>query len=411
VDLLTRADTAELIATGDKIRRHRHDANVYHVHSLNLNPTNLCENRCGLCAFWREPGSNDAYILSLRQAEDRLETAKGWGLTDVHIVGGLNRELDLNYYLELLRITSSCFGGTSPDSRGKSSGFRSRRQNGGRGTGALKAAGLMPCRAEGRIFPRVRDNVEKISADQWLHAQTAHCLGILTAPPCFRHVETRRDRGPSVPTPESADQTGGFRLSAPSLSMRKAHRSVWHGLGGHASSGSYLPHLLDNFISGLAFLTASCCRPCFSGPRHRWHEHRRDRCSPGFNDCPFPTPRDGNLHPRAGFNRHSPAASMTTSTGSHRPCPRPPQGPSALQRPRTDSSTPKGNLASRCLCRFTNWDGRSPASRAVSVISNPFIIDRNISLRTFAPSAASFVRTGVTQGDASRCRLKRSCCV
>jgi 2-iminoacetate synthase ThiH len=25
LDLLTRADTAELIATGDKIRRHRHD--------------------------------------------------------------------------------------------------------------------------------------------------------------------------------------------------------------------------------------------------------------------------------------------------------------------------------------------------------------------------------------------------
>ena len=49
------ADTAELMAWADTRRQTLHGPRVTYTHSLNLNPTNICRNRCGLCAFWREP--------------------------------------------------------------------------------------------------------------------------------------------------------------------------------------------------------------------------------------------------------------------------------------------------------------------------------------------------------------------
>jgi aminodeoxyfutalosine synthase len=225
LDLLTKADTTALMAQADKIRRQRHGANVYHVHSLNLNPTNLCENRCGLCAFWRESGSNEAYTLSLLQIEEKLDRAREWGLTDVHIVGGLNRELDLDYYLELLRITKRMLPAIAiqaltavevqwlSDRAGKSITET---------LGALKAAGLDALPGGGaEIFSaRVREDIcpRKTPADQWLHVhQTAHGLGIPSnATMLFGHVETPEEIVDHLCRLRGLqDQTGGFQAFCP----------------------------------------------------------------------------------------------------------------------------------------------------------------------------------------------------
>ncbi|MEN6426842.1 MAG: cyclic dehypoxanthinyl futalosine synthase, partial [Phycisphaerales bacterium] len=198
---------------------------VYHVHSLNLNPTNMCENRCGLCAFWREPGSNDAYTLSLGQIEDRLQKARGWGLTDVHIVGGLNTELHLDYYLQMLRTTKRILPQTAvqaltavevqwlSDRAGKSVDET---------LAALKAAGLDALPGGGaEIFSaRVRESIcpKKISAEQWLDVhRTAHGLGIPSnATMLFGHVETPEEIVDHLCKLRNLqDQTGGFLAFCP----------------------------------------------------------------------------------------------------------------------------------------------------------------------------------------------------
>ena len=245
LDLLTKADTAELMARADKIRRQRHGANVYHVHSLNLNPTNVCESRCGLCAFWRESGSDEAYTLSLQQVEERLERARGWGLTDVHIVGGLNREIDLNYYCELLRITKRVLPTTTAqaltavevqwlsDRAGKSIAET---------LAVLKSAGLDALPGGGaEIFSaRVRENIcpKKISADGWLHVhQTAHDLGIpSSATMLFGHVETPEETIDHLCRLRSVqDQTSGFQAFCPlPFHARGTQIGVTRGPGGHA---------------------------------------------------------------------------------------------------------------------------------------------------------------------------------
>jgi len=117
--------------------------------------------------------------LSLQQAEERLKSARGWGLTDVHIVGGLNRELDLNYYLELRRTTKRVLPTTAvqaltaveaqwlSDHDGKSVAEV---------LAMLKAAGLDALPGGGaEIFSsRVRENIcpKKINAEEavWLHS-------------------------------------------------------------------------------------------------------------------------------------------------------------------------------------------------------------------------------------------------
>src|SRR5208283_2098928 len=104
VDLLKNAGTAELMLAADALRRRRHGNRAYFTHSLNLNPTNVCENRCELCAFWREADAPDAYVMSLPQARERLLEARQWELTDLHIVGGVNSKLDLQYYEALIRM-------------------------------------------------------------------------------------------------------------------------------------------------------------------------------------------------------------------------------------------------------------------------------------------------------------------
>ena len=70
--LLRQAGTAALMARADRLRRQRHGARTFFVHSLNLNPTNVCENRCDLCAFWREAGAADAFLVTLEQARQRM---------------------------------------------------------------------------------------------------------------------------------------------------------------------------------------------------------------------------------------------------------------------------------------------------------------------------------------------------
>ena len=104
LDLLLHAQLAELMNEADKIRCRMHGRTVHCVHSLNLNPTNICENHCDLCAFWRDRDMEDAYVLSIDEAKKQMESGKSWGLTDLHVVGGLTKNLNLDYYIEFFSM-------------------------------------------------------------------------------------------------------------------------------------------------------------------------------------------------------------------------------------------------------------------------------------------------------------------
>jgi len=258
--LLKEADTAALMMRADRVRRRVHDRNVYYVHSLNLNPTNVCENQCGLCAFWRENQAQGAYVLTIPQVRERLEHARSWQLTDVHVVGGLNPQLDLNYYVDLFRTVRGVLpGATLQALTAVEIHWLSTRS--GRPVAdvltALKAAGLDAVPGGGaEIFARrVRDRIcpKKISAEQWLDVhRTAHSLGIPSnATMLFGHVETAEEIVDHLRRlRDLQDQTGGFLAFCP-LPFHTAGTKigVTRGPGGHAIARivALARIFLDNF--------------------------------------------------------------------------------------------------------------------------------------------------------------------
>jgi dehypoxanthine futalosine cyclase len=200
--LLRGADTAELMGRADALRCARHGCTTYFTHSMNLNPTNICENQCELCAFWREAGSQEAYFVTLDEARRRLEEARGLGLTDLHIVGGIQPQIDLAYCEALFKMAREILpsvlrqGLTAVEihylAQKAGVDIRTVLQR-------LQAAGLQTLPGGGaEIFAadtRKRICSHKISAAQWLavHEQ-AHGLGIPSnATMLFGHVESDED--------------------------------------------------------------------------------------------------------------------------------------------------------------------------------------------------------------------------
>ena len=223
--LLTVTPLPELMQRADRLRRALHGGRTYFVHSLNINPTNCCENKCDLCAFWREDGAADAYILSLDAVDHRLRAAADSGLTDLHVVGGLSPQIGIDYYEQLFRTAKSilpdvCIQGLTAveihylaERAGQSVRDVLRR---------LKTAGLDALPGGGaEIFnPTVRRILcpDKISARTWLdiHA-VAHELGMCTnATMLFGHIEAPEDIIDHMYQLRCLqDKTGGFAAFIP----------------------------------------------------------------------------------------------------------------------------------------------------------------------------------------------------
>jgi cyclic dehypoxanthinyl futalosine synthase len=202
LDLLRHAPLTELMAAAHEARCSASGNDVHFVHSLNLNPTNICENQCGLCAFWRNRDADDAYTTSLSEARKRMEAAASWGLTDLHVVGGLTKDLRLDYYSDLFTIAKQVLPSTAiqgltaveiqwlADLEGLSIDDVLLR---------LKKAGLDAIPGGGaEIFSAgLRKSIcpSKISAEQWLSVhRKAHSLGFPSnATMLFGHIETPED--------------------------------------------------------------------------------------------------------------------------------------------------------------------------------------------------------------------------
>ncbi len=225
LELLRHADTAELMGRANQVRRQMHGRITCFTHSLNLNPTNVCENRCELCAFWREPDAPDAYVMSLDQARDRLLASRDMGLTDLHIVGGLQENIGLEYYESLFRLARDIMpsvlvqGLTAVEIHSLAQRSNLPIETVLR---RLHDAGLSAIPGGGaEIFnASVRNQIcsKKISAEDWLSIhQQAHGLGLPSnATLLFGHLERDEDIIDHLSRlRELQDLTGGFKAFIP----------------------------------------------------------------------------------------------------------------------------------------------------------------------------------------------------
>src|SRR3989337_1294836 len=77
---------------------------VTFVVDRNINYTNICSSKCKFCAFYREPGAKDAYVLTLEEIMSKIDEAVKLGATQILILGGLNPEISIEYYEDMLRM-------------------------------------------------------------------------------------------------------------------------------------------------------------------------------------------------------------------------------------------------------------------------------------------------------------------
>ncbi|MBN4067440.1 CofH family radical SAM protein [Simkania negevensis] len=71
---------------------------VYYASTLYIHPTNLCELSCPMCSFYAKPGWDKAWFLTPEQIEQRVKANLDKELTEIHFVGGLWRDCNLDYY-------------------------------------------------------------------------------------------------------------------------------------------------------------------------------------------------------------------------------------------------------------------------------------------------------------------------
>ncbi|MBN2431179.1 MAG: dehypoxanthine futalosine cyclase [Acidobacteria bacterium] len=99
-----QASLHELGLLADKARRRIHPDDVAtYIIDRNINYTNVCTSRCRFCAFYRESEADDAYVLDKEQIFRKIEETLALGGSGVMMQGGLNPQLKLPFFEDLLR--------------------------------------------------------------------------------------------------------------------------------------------------------------------------------------------------------------------------------------------------------------------------------------------------------------------
>ncbi len=219
----------ELTAVGylaDSVREKLHQKKVFFNNYLNLNPTNICTVNCLFCSFARLPGEEGGYTLSHDEIRERVQRAvEENGIREVHIVGGLNDAVPVDYYFNIVSIVKEvnkelfvkAYTAVEIDyfaNRAKTSYRNILLELKARGLDGLPGGGA-------EIFAeRIRKKIclKKMTADEWLEVhRVAHQLGIHSnCTMLYGHIENEEDRVDHILRLRSLqDETGGFNSFIP----------------------------------------------------------------------------------------------------------------------------------------------------------------------------------------------------
>lgn len=227
LSLFNTQDLFELGKIANRTKEQIHGHRVYFGTSLNINHTNICKLRCPICAFSTDEGSNHAYFLSQDEIIEKVTQAAQQGVSEIHIVGGLNDKISLTYFKNMFSnikqiapsVNINALTATECD-------FLSQKENIPLDQlfSELKQSGLgsMPGGGAEIFNDRIREKIapSKISGERWLDVSgAAHRAGIRTnATMLWGHMETYADRVEHMfRLRECQDQTHGFKSFVPLL--------------------------------------------------------------------------------------------------------------------------------------------------------------------------------------------------
>lgn len=235
VALYRRADLGLLGMLAFEAKRRKSGDKVFYNRNFHIEPTNVCINNCRFCSYKKPQGDSQAWELSMEEILRRVVVYKGSKATEVHIVGGVHPDRDIEYYGRLIRevkkiipdIVVKAFTAVELEYMIKKAGLTIEQ-----GLKKLIDSGLQCIPGGGaEIFDeKLRAEIcpEKTSSSTWLQIhRTAHRLGISTnATILYGHKETYEQRVDHLSRlRDLQDETGGFSAFIP-LKYRKENNTM-----------------------------------------------------------------------------------------------------------------------------------------------------------------------------------------
>ena len=232
---LTPAEALELFNSDDllgigmaanEVRRKKTDPRIatYQI-DRNINYTNFCTEYCSFCAFYRPMGSKEGYLLSFETIYKKIDEMLELGGTGVLLQGGLNPDLKIEYYENMLRslrerypqVHLHCFSAPEILCIAEVSGLSVRDT-----IQRLMDAGLQSIPGGGAeiLDDEIRSRISRLkcTSDEWeqMH-RAAHALGLRTTATMmfgcgeeYRHRVNHFERLRRI-----QEDTGGFTAFIP----------------------------------------------------------------------------------------------------------------------------------------------------------------------------------------------------
>ena len=165
------------------------DREVTYLIDRNINYTNVCTINCQFCSFYRPPGHDETYTQTIDEISNRVRELENIEGTRILMQGGVNPDLGIEYYTDLLtslrsrhpNIDLDCFSPIEIEGIAEVTGISTLEV-----LTHLKEAGMhgLPGGGAEMLVESVRTDVspKKGSPDNWLRVmQEAQSLGLITS--------------------------------------------------------------------------------------------------------------------------------------------------------------------------------------------------------------------------------------
>jgi aminodeoxyfutalosine synthase len=236
--LFESADLAYLGTLANFIREKKHGNRTYFNRNFHVEPTNVCLYTCTFCSYSRLIKKRDeGWEYSLEDILDIVKKYDEEPVTEVHIVGGVLPQYDVEFYSELFRQIKA----HRPDLHIKALTpveyhyiFKKAKISYEEGMRLMKEAGLdsMPGGGAEIFHPEIRDQIAggKCSGEQWLRIHEIwHELGQRSnATMLYGQIEEFKHRIHHLEELRKLqDKTGGFQTFIP-LKFRNQGNQMSH---------------------------------------------------------------------------------------------------------------------------------------------------------------------------------------
>lgn len=185
------------------IKERKHKQNVFYNKNVHIELTNICENKCRFCSFFREENDSDSWNMDVSDALEYLKNKGVENLTEVHITGALYPEKNLNFYIQLFSQISEVYPhlhikaltAVEIEYIAKIENLKVKNV-----IQELRKSGLNSLAGGGAeiLDDRIRDIIcpGKTSSQKWLDIhRLAHEVGVNSnCTMLFGHIETYKDR-------------------------------------------------------------------------------------------------------------------------------------------------------------------------------------------------------------------------